>query len=362
MTANIPAEFRSPTLLVFLSVSKATLETCPAASALMKYAYLVECHDLSEHKPVSPEARDFLSNLASETLEPTPEIISATRAYADQLYDELLPALIEQTNDRATATQLMICSVLYKALDGPECEMRSAQCKGEADRIMLANPAGRKTAGQPASAAPAAPPAKSPAHTPPAAPPAYTPPAGAPAYTPPSGAPSYAPPTFTPSEPPSVYTRPGPPSQAALDGAPSFSPSAYAPPTGPPSYAPPTFTPTGAEAGDVEDGDIESLVASFQVPSGPPVGPSDADPDYPDVDLGASYSAPAEVAAPFDAAAATQTLRALGYPIQSFAPDVSEPCRKAILKALGEAVAAPPGQQLPALQRALEIWTTGVPQ
>jgi hypothetical protein len=112
MTANIPPEFHSPSLLVFLSVSKATRESYPAASALMKFVYLSECHELREHKPVLPEAQQYLTNLAADTLQATPEMISAARAFADQLYDELLPTLIKQTNDRAAATQLMICGVL----------------------------------------------------------------------------------------------------------------------------------------------------------------------------------------------------------------------------------------------------------
>jgi hypothetical protein len=126
-----------------------------------------------------------------------------------------------------------------------------------------------------------------------------------------------------------------------------------------------TSAPTGADAESFEDGEMASLMASFQVPSGSPIDPC---PDYPDFGSVMSYpvapddALPPPVAAPFDAATATQTLRALGYPLQPFAPEVSEPCRKAILTALSEALAAPPGRELPALQRALTIWTTGVPQ
>jgi hypothetical protein len=120
------------------------------------------------------------------------------------------------------------------------------------------------------------------------------------------------------------------------------------------------FAPTGAEAESLEDGEMASLIASFQVSSGPPIDPNR---DYPDFDsVIMSYPADEELPPPFDATAATQTLRALGYPVQPFAPDVSEPCRQAILKALGEALVEPPERELPALQRALAVWTTGVTQ
>lgn len=172
-------------------------------------------------------------------------MISATRAFADQLYDELLPALIEQTNDRAAATQLMICGVLYQALEVRDCELRSAQCKAEADRIMRANPAARKLLTQSSHPSPAGPCDTAPAQTPLGGRLVYTPPSGPPIYTPPS----YPPPAQTPLRGRLVYT---PPSYPTAAGPTPYSPPVYVPPGGLPSHP----RPVGAQSSTPDGGDI----------------------------------------------------------------------------------------------------------